>query len=284
MDPTTAIIQFIGIVLFSAAVPDDPGLHAIIPRIGHVHKSEFHNLPPEEAPENLASVGKQEVENHISVIMYRDEDKLYNVGGWRADGDLANGWKYLALNGERIRFISDGSNGDTTVPPVELPRVGVSSSCSLTGAPVSLNEEFLPPYRGAIAVVDIPEGKLSACATAGRRDTRLLLDTNGVLVITATKKFEEPKALMLKGNAVVFVANIPPYAMIKATDLKVGAEHWTAYNAMLAAPCAAEPKATTASIDPCDLDSLGESYLRAQKNAPIVIASVDSGCSNSQTP
>jgi hypothetical protein len=284
MDPTTAIVQFIGIVLFSAQVPGDPGLHAIMPRIGHVHKSEFHQLPDPDAETNMTRIGSAGVENHVSVIMYRDEDRLYPNGGWKSDGTLANKWSYVALNGERIRFLANGTNGKAGVP-AGLPRIGASSSCGVTAEAPSLSEDFLPPYRGAIGVVDIPEGTLSSCESSGRIDSRLRLETNGVLVITATKKYEDPKALVLKGNAVVFVANIPPYALLRNTDLTIGEPHWMAYNAMLAQTCAARPhldEKDFAQVKTCDISSLGESYLRARKTPPIEIRMIDSGCSNTQ--
>lgn len=289
MDTTTAIIQFIGIVLFSAQIPDDPGVHAILPRIGHVHKSDLHNMPKLEAKqtgdEHLSASG---IENHFTVIMYRDADRLYKTGGWRSDGTLANGWSYLALDGERVQFLTHGDNGRSEIP-ASLPRTG--SACGTQAAPAILRSEFLPPYKGAAAVIDIPEGRLSSCQTntlnvASRLDTRLLLDTRGVLVITAVKKYAAPKALTLKGDAVVFVANIPPYTLINDTDLTIGEPHWTAYNAMLAKPCSARP-----DVDPdtlfahCDTSSLGDSYYRAtRKEPPITFKMIDSGCSNTQWP
>ena len=290
MDPTTAIVQFIGIVLFSASVPGDPGLHAIMPRIGHVHQSELHTLPPPEAPENLTRIGSFGVENHIGAIIYRSSDRLYENGGWKSDGVLDNGWNFLVLNGERVRFLTNGGNGEPQVP-ADLPRTGAARSCQVN--PQSLNADFLPPYHGAVGVIDIPEGQLTSCMTttintSKRRDTRLAIETNGVLVITATKKFEQPKALVLKGNAVVFVANIPPYALVKDTDLKIGEDHWIAYNAMLTESCSSPPKVDEmflqATVPACDSESLGESYIRAKKEPPLELAMIDSGCSNSQWP
>lgn len=291
MDTTTAIIQFIGIVLFSSQVPNDPGIHAILPRIGHVHKSDLHTMPkldPKQTGEqHLSPTG---IENHVSVIMYRDADRLYKTGGWRSDGGLANGWSYLALDGERVQFLTHSGNGRPEIPR-GLPRTG--SACGAQSAPPTLRAEFLPPYRGAAAVIDIPEGQLSSCQTstvnvASRLDTRLVLDTRGVLVVTATKKNAEPKALMLRGDAVVFIANIPPYALLQDTDLTIGEPHWTAYNAMLAEPCAARPAVDEQFADIllayCDVSSLGDSYYRARKQPPIQFRMIDSGCSNTQWP
>jgi len=285
MEPATAIIQFIGIVLFSASIPGDPGLHAVMPRIGHVHKSEYHVLPKHDSDKNLAEVGLQKIENHVSVIMYRTADRLYKTGPWKGDGALANGWNYLELNGERVRFLSNGANKTPMQPPAGLPRIGASSSCQIIQQSKTLNADYLPPYRGAVAVVDIPEGTLAACDSSARRDTRLMVETNGVLVITATKKFEQPKALVLKGDAVVFVANIPPYALIHNTDLTMGDPHWMAYNAMLDGPCGTAPQSDKdLLIAACDPTQLGESYQRAQKDPPIDLRAIDSGCSNSQWP
>ncbi len=335
----TAIIQFIGIVLFSAQVPNDPGVHAILPRIGHFHKSDIHRMQPrdktltvdtrqtrdiqhvldteqplhtehalhtehtldtEGALDTKQTLAKEQtgedqpapsgIENHISVLMYRDEDRLYWGGGWSSDGKLANGWNFLALDGERVQFLTHGGDGEPKIPAI-LPRTG--NGCGKPTAPPSLSAEFLPPYEGAAAVIDIPEGQLSSCQTStvnvgARLDTRLILETRGVLVIAATKKSEEPKALVLRGDAVVFVANIPPYALLRDTDETIGEPHWTAYNAMLAEPCAERPAVAKSEAETliayCDLSSLGEPYYRARKEPPIENKLIDSGCSNTQWP
>jgi hypothetical protein len=288
MDPTTAIIQFIGIVLFSTAVPNDPGLHAILPRIGHVHQRELKALPRPEAPDNFTLFGSARIENHVSVIMYRAGDRLNRTDGWQSDGRLANDWKYVVLDGERVQFLTNGINGEPSIP-LDLPKIGNSYSCR--PADQSLRPDYQPPYHGAVAVIDIPDGTLRSCetntaATTARLDTRLRLKTRGVLVITGTKGDEDAKTIVLKGNAVVFVANIPPYALIEDIDLNRGDSHWMVYNSMLSKTCAARPQEDP-TIDPpipCDSEPLGESYVRARNKPPMDFLMIDSACSNTQWP
>ncbi len=295
MDTTTAIIQFIGIVLFSAQVPNDPGLHAIIPRIGHVHKQQIEVLPKldTQSQQNQAAlttmVAPSGVENHFAAIIYRDADRVDKAGGWQYDGTLANGWRYVELDGDQVQFLTNGANEDAQIP-ANLPRTGGSLSCN--NDPQTLKSEYQPPYVGAAGVIDIPVGRLSTCETntktvTARLDTRLHLDTRGVLVIAAMKG-TTTKTMVLKGDAVVFVANIPPYTLKYEVNYEIGQPHWLAYNNMLTESCGEKPAVDSAMLEEpivyCDRNSLGESYYRARKLPPLKFQMVDSECSNTQWP
>jgi hypothetical protein len=279
MDTTTAIIQFIGIVLFSAQVPNDPGIHAILPRIGHVHT----------LPAHLATVPDDAVENHVAVILYRKEDRLHNVGGWRADGFLKNGWEYVLLDGERVQFLTDGENGKPEIPSL-LPRPDGGRSCLSGASAPHLRPAYTAPYEAAAGVIDMPSGRLDACESSSSRiDTRLAIKTGGVLVIAAKKRGERAKTISLDEDAVVYVANVPPKFLLDDYDAPRydGLPHWDAYNAMLDPSCGhLRPEPVKPDLQGCDGTALTDAYKTARKNPPskTMPNMVDSECSNSQWP
>jgi len=286
MDTTTAIIQFIGIVLFSAQVPNDPGVHAILPRIGHVHTIHSNNTTAGPAEEQESFI--DDVESHVAAILYRKTDRLDIPGAWRADGTLKNDWQYVLLDGEHVQFLSNGRNGQPTIP-VTLPRAGIAESCNLIAAP-TLRSPFQAPYRGTIGVIDIPAGTLDACETpsTNRVDTRLFIDTDGVLVIAATKPGNRAKTISLDADAVVYVANVPPGYVLTGEELIGGGEpHWDAYNDMLDQPCSVRPQPEKPEgVEYCDVSQLTEAYKAARKAPPSkdFPQMIDSECSNTQWP
>lgn len=286
MDTTTAIIQFIGIVLFTTAVPNDPGLHAILPRIGHVHDLHTPNGPSEEQESFVDGV-----EDHVAVIIYREEDRLHRVGGWRADGTLKNGWEYVRLDGEHVQFLANGVNGTPAIPSL-LPRVGVAPTCLQPEAPLTLKPEFQWPYKGAVGVVDVRGGTLDVCetnsrTTTARVDTRMIVETEGVLVIAAAKPNERAKTIALDGDAVVYVVNVPPEFVLQGIESpRTGEPHWDAYNDMLNGSCAAAPEPSTnlAPLPECDMSQLTEAYRRARRLPPADFHLINSECSTAQLP
>ena len=284
MDTTTAIIQFIGIVLFSAQIPNDPGVHAIVPRIEH-HTHTQLNYSKVSVKPNADATG---VEDHVAVIIYREQDRLHKVGGWRPDGALRNGWEYVRLNGEHVQFLSNGANAAPAIPN-GLPRVTSSDSCLTAARQPQLLPTFQAPYKGAAGVIDIPSGRLDVCAANSRGvtervDTRLLINSEGVLVIAATKTGEPAKTIALDGDAVVYVANVPPYFLFTGVEKPaVGDPHYEAYNAMLDSPCASRPQGELLP-ESCDLTPISESYRIARNEPPADFKMINSECSNTQWP
>ncbi|HEX6100109.1 MAG TPA: hypothetical protein VF432_27600 [Thermoanaerobaculia bacterium] len=291
MDTTTAIIQFIGIVLFSSAIPNDPGVHAILPRIDAAHAE--HSLSYGDTKQETA-VSDMGVEEHVAVLLYRGEDLLSRTGNWKTSSrPLKNKWQYVVLDGEHVQFLTNGQNAAPVVPG-DLPRaIDPKSRCLLAAAkPVGFRGEFQgPAYKGAVGVVDIPFGRLSACNAkaqnqSDRVDTTLILNTEGVLVITA-KKTTEPtaKTLVLDGDAVVYVANVPPhYLFTGIAQPATGDPHWEAYKTMLDTPCNDGPQGLTAT-QICDLSALSTAWKIAQASPPSTSLKIlDSSCSNTQWP
>jgi len=274
---TTAIIHFIGIVLFSAQIPDDPGVHAIIPRIGST---------------TTAVSFISNVEEHTAAIIYRQEDLLEKSTAWKTITAPNRDWEYVVLDGERVQFVTDDGNSDPVSPPPLLPRIGQGSCLSLSVAP-TLTADFLPAtsYRGAAGVFDIPNGRIEACDGGGARsDTRVLMQTRNMLIITAKKAGQRAKSITLDEDAVVFVVNVPPDFLTANPHPhhNPGAPHFSAYNAMLGGTCSARPEPFAPVLPGCDSpDALtSEAYKKARKNPPSrnLGLIMDPQCGNTQWP
>ena len=269
---TTAIIQFIGIVLFSASVPNDPGVHAILPRIGEIQ--HIHNTSA-QSPKPQATLSPIGVETHVSVIMYRGEDRQSGSGTWKQKGNLKNGWEYVMLDGEQVQFLTNGTNNVPEVP-TELPDASpLTESCPRTASAPTLKAPFQPPlYKGAAAVVDIPFGTLGACVTntpsvTERVDTTLVMKTEGALIITAKKTTEVvAKTITLDGDAVVYVANVPPYYLLTGTLApNPGEPHFHAYASMIDTECPSRPEYPSVAAA-CELLSVNPAYKIARSKPP----------------
>lgn len=287
MDTSTAIIQFIGIVLFSAQIPNDPGVHAILPRITEDHHHvQMISSKTETDSENVSFVDG--VEEHVAVIFYRKKDLLDTVGSWRQDGTTSNGWEWVELDGEHIQFISDAKNDEPTIP-ASLPHASCPAKRDLK--PVTLRTQFQSPYKGAAGVIDIRGGRLDACETntidtASRVDTRLFLKSENAIVIVGKKPGERAKTIALDSDAVVFVANVPPPMLKTGIQPMQGDSepHWNAYNDMLDGSCDGPPIVDAkVTFKSCDL-FLSDAYKKARKSLPEYLRIINSECSNAQTP
>lgn len=215
MSATEAIVQFIGIVMLTASVPNDPGVHAIVPRI---ERRQFRGV----------AVGGAGVETHTAVILYQKADKL-GISNWTPTA-FQQAWEYVVLKGERLQFVTSAVNGASSIPR-DLPH-----ACPT----MTLQSTFQgPDYASAAAVVDIAEGSLDVCiAKAGsdptvkRADTRLFLKTNGSFVIVATKSNEPARTITFVPTATVYIANIPPRHLGITMVPAGGLPHHTVYDTM----------------------------------------------------
>lgn len=288
---STAIIQFIGLVLFSNAVQTDPGVHAILPRVDHMAMHDTLSPGDGKNQKNENPVG---VERHAAVILYRTDDLISTTRGWKRGADsLKNGWDYVELDGEELQFVSTARNEDPEIPR-DLPRaITPNSRCLLASAqPVQLTQAFQAPnYKGAVGVIDIPFGVLKACNARSRTDnnrtdTTLLLQTNGTLVIIGKKPEEaRGKTITLAGDAIVYVANVPPhYLFTGIAEPPVGEPHFMAYTAMLDTPCT-DPPQNLQATQMCDLSAINTAWKIAQNNPPSTKWQIfDSSCTNTQWP
>ena len=289
---STAIIQFIGIVLFSTGIQRDPGVHAILPRITHtphvehaINKGDLHAM---------TSSDPDTVQDHVAVVLYRTKDVIDKSKGWSVSNKtLSGGWEFVQLDGDQLQFFTTERNPEPKIP-AGLPLAMAPNSVCLTEAkePVQLSEAFQAPnYKGAAGVVNIPFGTLQACTARsggdnGRVDTSLLLKTDGLLVIGAKNPIENKgKTITLTGNAIVYVANIPPhYLFTGKMEPPTGQPHWMAYTAMLDTTCVAPPE-TVVADETCDLTPINAAWKEAQANPPSTQWKIfDSSCTNTQWP
>jgi hypothetical protein len=105
-------------------------------------------------------------------------------------------------------------------------------------------------------------------------------------VITGKKTTEaRGKTITLAGNAIVYVANVPPhYLFTGIAEPPSGQPHWEAYTSMLNSPCHTRPDDTLAEKI-CDLTPINAAWKIAQANPPSPQWKVfDSSCSNTQWP
>jgi hypothetical protein len=285
MSATEAIVQFIGIIMMTAGVPNDPGVHAIVPRI---ERSGIPTSPVDRrqavarAHRSAAGISvpfhPQGVETHTAVILYEKSAKV-GISNW-TPVTFRQTWEYVVLTGERLQFVTGAVNAAPAVPR-DLPRACPTNA---------LQTNFQPPqYAGAAAVVDIDEGFLDVClarpansSATGRADTRLFLKTNGSLVIVGTKANAPAKTITLVPDARLYIANIPPRHLdiAGAPTISSGPAHHTVYDTMTgSANCAPVPD-TGNVCRMCETSAMkmgGGGY----PNDPLMI---DSECSNSQWP
>ena len=296
---TTAIIQFIGIVLFSSAVPADPGVHAIVPRIDQA--THHHQQKEQKDQLNIGDVksmasGYEElegVENHVAVLLFRKRDVIGTAGTWKRTGELRSDWQFVQLDGEQVQFLTNGVN-DAPAVPASLPRIEGGDCLVQAEATTGFKDAFqAPDYAGAAAVIDIPLGTLAVCGKKSahsdsviRVDTTLAMKNEGVLVIAARRASDgTAKTITLHGGALVYVANVPPRYVFEGTyDPMTSDSHWEAYHEMIDTPCPSRPQMPPVA-EACDLSGLSEAWRIAQNDPPtLVLMMVGSECSNTQWP
>ena len=273
MNPSEVVIHFIGIVLFSTQVTSDPGLHAILPAIKHdfnpwaIHNppnqvvaapssTPTHNLNPPAihhrptqvaaaAPSNAspsAAPGSfsTHIEQHVALLVFR-EDIVVNDSQWKAkrivstfrNAEELAAYKYVELTGEHVTFVVDSPSNPLAKLPADMPRL---PTCGRSTG--ELTSGFQWPYTQAAAVVDIPEGTLSACharkVANGRIDTTLRLNTTGTLTIVGAKS-GVVKTLVLNttNNPTIYLANVPPPRGKGLAASHTAARHFLAYYRMI---------------------------------------------------
>lgn len=267
---TDVLIFFVGLTMWSEKIPKDCGVKAILPRV--VHTSPISTKPAirREGPSTpqsataasraVAAVPHRDsphVQNHAAAIVFHSESFVSQYG-WGQPRILPSGsqapgtgeqtqpvevfW-YIPLDGDHVRFVTNGASNDpASLKDVKLPQL----QQELCPARPTLAAAYQPPYRGAAAVIALPEGTLQACLNVppdsdGRLDTRLDMKTIGNLVISAST-MRDTKELRLKprragGPIEVMIANVPEayYRGIQTTPLPTaidGMSHENVYHAM----------------------------------------------------
>lgn len=299
MKELIATIHFIGLALFSTQVPNEPGLRVLLPRIENREKAvtktatnNHHVTLTKQAltrdPHTLTgNTAINAVESHNAYIIFAEEDLLQEIG-WTSEGVPAHmvkasdppvRYRLVRLNGERVTFLANGVNPPAAAAPAELPK----PKCGTAVSRVSL--------RTVTAMVSIPEGYLNTCAVQfeepaeTRVDTELKLNNNGLITVWATV-FGETRALILKGDARVFVANVPHGMIFDPNYAKEGSSHYHGYYDLLkttSAKCPHGLEHAPVDIRSCPLTSFRlAGDVRGFKNN--LDEAINSDCSNSSWP
>src|SRR5438552_552897 len=203
------LLQFIGLVVLTSKVSNDPGLHAILPRISanaHVPTLTNPNAP---------------IDEHAAVLVFKKSDYVPgSVKNWplltfpakNSDGSKNETYAYILLTGQTITFTSRGRVlSQAVIPKLPLPRI---KNCCSTAT--DLNARFRKPYPGAAAVVTVPSGEVEPCHAkapnvSDRIDTRVLLDSKGDVTALAVDigNKRPTHTITFKAGARIYVANLP---------------------------------------------------------------------------
>lgn len=302
MSATEVIIQFVGLCLFSAGVPNDPGVHAILPRITsglHEHATdvELGQASTRDARSARGAAVTEEsasqvrrgatpappagaIEPHVTMLVFHkdlvDNDSQWPVAMIPGGGNPLKDYRQVTLNGEHVTFLAHGVNPPLTSLPALMPRF----SCPLAnGNPALLTSGYQFPYAAAAAVVDIPEGVLEACrpgaVAATRVDTKLTLNTSGKLTVVAMKP-GAAKVLILKTTTAprIYFLNVPNlWAAGNQTASSIGEKHYVAYYRMIGkdvnSACSGPPAVpgSLSALPSCS--STGSLYRMASANPTI---------------
>jgi hypothetical protein len=259
MPASSAVITFVGIIVFSNQLATDGHLRALMPRIPKASPGVMYSaarspgaLPGVDAGGGVSKAASAmaltQVEEHWGFIAFKTCDYISSKG-WAPTGlEALPGYLYVRLDGEQIRFA-----GTTTPPPNPTPssdrRQPLPNDFGATLGPAlnlphmqpccekpGLWPEYLPPrYELAEAVFDLSTATRVTNGvgenTNNRADTMVTVANNGVLEIVGSKNGKE-KVLRLNGTAQVMVGHLPPDFILGGSP-KSGPPHCLAYSAML---------------------------------------------------
>ncbi|HYI12456.1 MAG TPA: hypothetical protein VEK57_25610 [Thermoanaerobaculia bacterium] len=257
---TNVVIFFVGLTVFSNSIPNDCGVKAILPSV--VYTSPFHTpnerhkisaLPQQViAQAGLGRFGgatqvplrdSRHVEDHEAVLVFSTAS-YHPTSSWgtpqkikKQDG-TDTPYSFVRLEGDLVRFLSN-STAATSLAGAKLPALaGMVCPAKMQ----SLKPDYLPPYTGAAAVFELPQGTLTTCLSTSsqgkdRLDTKLVLTSPGPYFTVSASTMRTRKELRLKaanGQVELLVANVPKRylsgdtSVIAATALN-GIHHDHAY-------------------------------------------------------
>ncbi|MGH9421937.1 MAG: hypothetical protein ACRD3J_18315, partial [Thermoanaerobaculia bacterium] len=206
--PIPIIIHFVGLALFTSQVPNDCGLKAILPDV-------FYTAPKvvKTAQKGTAAthISPAHVENHQAVLVFPTKSYISSPG-WGKPIPLPKtkgqtvAYEYIKLDGDRVRFDGGIDNQAPDFDQPQLPPLG-----ALCSATTTLDRKFQPPYNGAAAVFDLPQGTVKGCNATTRIDTEVKLSGNGDFSVSAStmRLKKELRLKPLGGKVELIVANIP---------------------------------------------------------------------------
>lgn len=276
MTSATAVIKIIGIFLMSYSI--SPGrLIAVAPRIP-CHASDVA-LRGDTAEKAMNEAG---IEEHEAILIFPEAD--YRSSNGFDLQPFSEGYKYVKLDGEVIRFITTSRTRNTAIAAGTKKAADAEPSTELAlphiecCARPELRPEYLPKtnYRLAAAVLDFPRGAGNVCVHVqemGRRDTVVDLVNDGTLIVEATKG-KERKRITFAGTVELMFEHVPPDET-GGTPCPGTHNHYLAYGAMIR-PCKNPGNCTGSTLPLCE-KNLGGIGISASIRT-------DALCSNNQWP
>lgn len=288
MNELIATIHFIGLCLFTTVASTDAKLHVVLPRIQStgidftatasanvLGRSQMHQqsgrfgaaVQPRFTP---ALAG---VENHTAFLAFKDSD-LVHVMGWTPQPlPHQPGYKYIVLDGEAISFYTSAQNAATAGIPPGLPSAKCCNAQTIRTAFKAADRS------GNAAVFRIPNGTVKTCTAqpAGgndgskRIDTKVALANTGAVVVLGETKQQTARSLILKGNATLYVANLPSQWVANATyqHQHNSPSHYRVYPAMFEHPQGTNACPIKDPVDPPSLPpACGSSAFRFGDSPP----------------
>ncbi|HYI11803.1 MAG TPA: hypothetical protein VEK57_22290 [Thermoanaerobaculia bacterium] len=228
----TLVVRVLGLATVTDQVPNDCGVHVIVPRV------KYHAHPGVKTP--------PQVEDHTAILVVPKENYDTTSSWIMVTLPAFPNYVYTKLNGDQLRMLTDATNPAPSLQGLRLP--SLQGCCKVSVPSAKLRSTFQAPYTGAAAVLDVAGGQISACraparGTEYRYDTEILLNHNGVARISGdTMKVSKEvrlKNLPVATRGVVYIANLPTCFIsgtcptTKATTAPDGRAHLHAYYAML---------------------------------------------------
>jgi hypothetical protein len=189
------------------------------------------------------------VEAHDAVLVFQTAS-YHPSSNWgppevikKPDGTVTP-YSFVRLDGDRVRFQAANSTPPLTdIANLVAPRL----ANELCPARVqSLGHSYLPPYSGAAAVFDLPQGLLNSCRSPTpsgdfRFDTKLVVDASGSYFVVSASTMTVRKELRLRrptsGRLELLVGNVPKRTLKGdftqlSSNLPNGMAHDQAYYSM----------------------------------------------------
>lgn len=276
-----ATIYFIGLALFSTAVPREEGaLRVLLPQIEE-HRSTRHR-----SMTSSGGIADRTIESHISAVIVKETDLLQEIG-WETEpvpGHIllpgtTTAYRMVRLEGERLTFLPSAENGPLNLTQLVLPKPACATR--------------IAQRTEVTAIVNVPAGTVSSCRTVadGRYDTAIRLQNGVVMTLWAEADDahgSHAKALVVRGNATVYVLNVPA-SIFTTLESPLTTTHYLAYYDLLRTrqqSCARRLVAPLQWVSACNPVPFAtrQQATGQQETAPIMRMVGDPDCTNTAWP
>lgn len=274
----TLVVRVLGLATVTDQVPNDCGVHVIVPRVDYASHAG-HDSP--------------QVEDHTAMLVVHknqyDPASTWTMKPMPGYPD----YLYLELDGDQLRVVTNGTNTAPSLKTVRLP--SLQGCCSAAGTKKKLRSTFQAPYTGAAAVLDVTGGKVSGCRAPAkgenqsRYDTEIFVNHEGKATISGDtmKERKEVRLRNLSGAkpAVVYLANLPTCFLDNSCQPKTaaapdGLSHVHAYYSMLQG----DTSKCTSSMKKCPVAGGQPPKCTTPMIANLTPQAFDFECSNTQYP